>query len=132
MVILMIGGVYCPLSPRDPQHRLEEVLQQTHCHLVLVHWLTKTSWNDDTVSLEIESILTNNDVHSVLDIDQLSNVVVMRESIAYIIFTSGSTGSPKGVSERFVKKFLFFYLWLLTGTSATLQFHKFYEFSNSC
>ena len=23
MAIKMIGGIYCPLSPRDPQHRLQ-------------------------------------------------------------------------------------------------------------
>ena len=26
MAIEMVGGVYCPLSPRDPQHRLHSDL----------------------------------------------------------------------------------------------------------
>ncbi|CAF4379848.1 unnamed protein product, partial [Rotaria sordida] len=29
MAIEMAGGVYCPLSPRDPRHRLHALLQQT-------------------------------------------------------------------------------------------------------
>ena len=44
MAIEMVGGVYCPLSPRDPQHRLHALVQQTQSRLVLVHWLTKTKF----------------------------------------------------------------------------------------
>ncbi|CAF1473496.1 unnamed protein product [Adineta steineri] len=43
MVIEMAGTVYRPLSPRDPQHRLHALAQQTQCRLVLDHWLTKSS-----------------------------------------------------------------------------------------
>ncbi|CAF1356610.1 unnamed protein product, partial [Adineta steineri] len=40
MSIEMAGGVYCPLSPRDPQHRLHSLVEQTQSRLVLVHHLT--------------------------------------------------------------------------------------------
>ena len=59
MAIEMVGGVYCPLSPRDPQHRLHTLIQQTQSRLVLVHCLTKTKFNDDIISLDIDSILIN-------------------------------------------------------------------------
>ena len=95
MAIEMIGGVYCPLSPRDPQHRLHALLQQTQSLLVLIHHLTKTKFNNDIISLDIDLILTDNDVES--DVDGLSNIIVTPKSIAYIIFTSGSTGRPKAV-----------------------------------
>ncbi len=95
MAIEMIGGVYCPLSPRDPQHRLHALLQQTQSRLVLIHHLTKTKFNDDIISLDIDSILTDNDVEG--DIDRLSNIKVTPKRTAYIIFTSGSTGLPKAV-----------------------------------
>ena len=94
----MIGGVYCPLSPRDPQHRLHALVQQTQSRLVLVHYLTKTKFNDDIISLDIDSILTDNNIDNDVDVDQLSNVIVTPDNIAYIIFTSGSTGTPKAVS----------------------------------
>ena len=100
MAIEMIGGVYCPLSPRDPQHRLHALLQQTQSRLVLIHHLTKTKFNDDIISLDIDSILTDNDRESDVDIDLLSSVKVACNNIAYIIFTSGSTGSPKAVSHE--------------------------------
>ncbi|CAF4095849.1 unnamed protein product, partial [Adineta steineri] len=96
MGIEMAGGVYCPLSPRDPQHRLYALVQQTQSHLVLVHHLTKTKFDNDIVSFDIDSILNVNDI----DKEDLSNVIVKGEEIAYTIFTSGSTGTPKAVQVR--------------------------------
>jgi non-ribosomal peptide synthetase component F len=100
LAIQMVGGVYCPLSPRDPQHRLESLLDQTQSHLVLIHYLTKTKFQHDAVSIEIDSVLVNNDIDSDADIDLLTNVVMTPDDIAYIIFTSGSTGTPKAVSNQ--------------------------------
>src|SRR5579862_4579788 len=99
MAIEMAGGVYCPLSPRDPQHRLHALLQQTQSCLVLIHYLTKTKFNDDIISLDIDSVLTNSDVESDVDVYQLSSVMVTPDNTAYTIFTSGSTGTPKAVSR---------------------------------
>ncbi|CAF4366888.1 unnamed protein product, partial [Adineta steineri] len=95
MGIEMAGGVYCPLSPRDPKHRLYALTQQTQSRLVLVHHLTKTKFDDDIVSLDIDSILIMNDLKSDIDYNCLSSVKVKSEEIAYIIFTSGSSGIPK-------------------------------------
>ncbi|CAF4338097.1 unnamed protein product, partial [Adineta steineri] len=97
MAIEMIGGVYCPLSPRDPQHRLQALIQQTQSRLVLVHDLTKTKFNHNIISSNIGSILAVNNVERNIDIGQLSNIRVALNDIAYIIFTSGSTGIPKAV-----------------------------------
>ncbi|CAF4179424.1 unnamed protein product, partial [Adineta steineri] len=95
MAIEMSGGVYCPLSPRDPEHRLHALIQQTQSRLVLVHWLTKVKFNNDILSIDIHSISANNDVMSDIAVDQLSNITVTPNDIAYIMFTSGSTGIPK-------------------------------------
>ena len=100
MAIEMIGGVYCPLSPRDPQHRLHSLIQQTHSHVVLLHHLTKTKFNDIIISLDIDSIVSTKGVQSDVDVNQLSNVIITPGRIAYIIFTSGSTGTPKAVSNE--------------------------------
>jgi non-ribosomal peptide synthetase component F len=99
MAIQMVGGVYCPLSPRDPQQRLYALVKQTQSHLVLIHSLTKATFTDDIVLLEINALLTNKDVESDIDIVRLSNLSDILNSIAYIIFTSGSTGTPKPVSK---------------------------------
>jgi acyl-CoA synthetase (AMP-forming)/AMP-acid ligase II len=98
MAIEMTGGVYCSLSPRDPSHRLNALIQQTESRLVLVHCRTKTKFNDNIVLLHVESVIIDNDVTNDADVDRLSSVVVTLDNIAYIIFTSGSTGAPKAVS----------------------------------
>src|SRR5579862_115459 len=100
MVIEMVGGVYCPLSPRDPQYRLHALLQQTQSRLVLVHYLTRTKFNDDIISLDVDSVFTEKDIKRDVDVDLLSRLVVTPDAIAYIIFTSGSTGIPKAVSNE--------------------------------
>jgi non-ribosomal peptide synthetase component F len=99
MAIEMAGGVYCPLSPRDPQYRLYALVQQTQCRLVLVHHLTKAKFNDDIFCLDVDSVLKDNDAESDVDVNRLSNVMLTAENIAYIIFTSGSTGTAKAVSN---------------------------------
>ena len=95
----MAGCAFCPLSHRDPQHRLHALVQQTQSHLVLVHYLTKTKFNDNVVSLDIDSTLINNDVERNIHVDQLLSMIGTPSNIAYIIFTSGSTGTPKPVSN---------------------------------
>jgi non-ribosomal peptide synthetase component F len=100
MAIEMVGAVYCPLSPHDPQHRLHALVQQTQSRFVLVHWLTKTKFSDNIDLLDIDSVLAGHDAKTNVDVNRLSYVGVTPENIAYIIFTSGSTGTPKPVSKR--------------------------------
>ncbi|CAF4119702.1 unnamed protein product, partial [Adineta steineri] len=96
MGIEMAGGVYCPLSPRDPQHRLHVLIQQTQSRLVLIQYLTKLKYDHNIISIDIDSILNGNDI----DKKDLSSLIMKDEEIAYIIFTSGSTGTPKAVQVR--------------------------------
>ncbi|CAF4067907.1 unnamed protein product, partial [Adineta steineri] len=95
MGIEMAGGVYCPLSPRDPERRLHALLQETQSRLVLVHDLTKTKFHQNIVLLDIDLVLTNIKVDGIVHIDKLSNILVAPDTIVYIVFTSGSTGTPK-------------------------------------
>ncbi|CAF4029589.1 unnamed protein product, partial [Adineta steineri] len=100
MGIEMAGGVYCPLSPRDPQHRLLALTRQTQSRLVLVHHLTKIKFSHDILLLNINSVLVDTETNDNIQISRLSNVVITLENIAYIIFTSGSTGTPKPTQLR--------------------------------
>ena len=74
MSIIMIGCVYCPLSPRDPEHRLSSLIQQTQSRLILIHWLTNMKFNNDMILMDINSIVINNKLKNDLhNIDRLSN-----------------------------------------------------------
>ena len=105
MAIETVGGVYCPLSPRDPQYRLHAFIQETESRLVLVHCYTKIKFDVNVVSLDVNSVLSGNDWINGVDVDRLSSVIVIPDSIAYIIFTSGSTGTPKAVSNSIYNLF---------------------------
>ncbi len=97
----MIGGVYCPLSPQDPQHRLYALVQQTQTRVVLIDHLTKTKFNDNIILVQIDVVSINSNTTNDIDIDRLSNIIVSTANIAYIIFTSGSTGIPKAVCYKY-------------------------------
>lgn len=96
----MIGAVYCPLSPQDPENRLHSLVQQTQSRLVLVHPLTTSKFNDDINCVDIDKVLHDDNLKKNLDVDHLSSIKITPENIAYIIFTSGSTGRPKAVCIR--------------------------------
>ena len=98
MAIEMVGGMYCPLSPRDSRHRLHSLLVQTHSSSILVHHLTKTNFPDGTILINIDSIVANDQIDNTVDVNQLTNIHKTPDDNAYIIFTSGSTGTPKAVS----------------------------------
>lgn len=95
--IMMAGGVYCSLSPRDPQQRLDTLVQQCQSRLVLAHYQTEITFQNGVTLINIDSVLTNNNIQRDVDFDRLSSVVVTSDDIAYVIFTSGSTGIPKAV-----------------------------------
>ena len=98
MAIEMVGGVYCPLSLRDPNYRLYELIDNTQSHLILVHWQTKNRFMNKTVFSDIDIFLVNYSRDINLDVHRLTGVALSGQSIAYIVITSGSTGSPKAVS----------------------------------
>jgi non-ribosomal peptide synthetase component F len=100
LAIEMAGGVYSPLSPRDPQHRLQSLLEKTQSRSVLVHHLTRTKFQMNVISTNIDSVLTTIDIKSDNDVDLLATVLAAGNNIAYIVFTSGSTGTPKAVSNQ--------------------------------
>ena len=99
MAIQLCGAVYCPLSPRDPLLRLQTLVKQTQCQLVLMHDLTENKFDLQSTTVNIDVVINmDQSMTNEINVDRLSNVMISGESIAYIIFTSGSTGTPKAVS----------------------------------
>jgi hypothetical protein len=99
MSIEMIGGVYCPLSPHDPEHRLHSLVEQTQSRLVLVHSSTKTKFSDQIVSFDIDLIVEKKTVLGDVDIDRLSKIIVTSEDICCMTFPNDSIEIAKAVSH---------------------------------
>lgn len=109
MAIEVVGGVYSPLFPRDPQQRLYALVEQAKSRIVLTHHLTKNKFQDDAILIDIEQVLTNSGVENDINVDLLSSVILAPDDIAYIIFTSGSTGVPKAVRHEVDNELMSYY-----------------------
>ena len=98
MGIEIAGGVYCPLSPRDPKERLHMLVVETKARVVLVHSLTDLKFGVIVPLLRIDNLVSFYQSKTDESLELLSTLNASQESIAYTIFTSGSTGTPKAVS----------------------------------
>lgn len=91
--ILKAGCGYMPIDPDYPADRINHMLSDSDCKLVLT-----LSQDTGAEKLSLKEIINITDlkVNSPDDtLNRTSNADA--ESLAYVIFTSGSTGKPKGV-----------------------------------
>ena len=87
LAILKAGGCYIPISPDYPQDRINHILNDSNCRLLITSKDKKVSFKNTLFIDDIENPNESN-----------LNLSVSPDSLAYIIYTSGSTGNPKGVS----------------------------------
>ncbi|MBF0288100.1 MAG: amino acid adenylation domain-containing protein [SAR324 cluster bacterium] len=88
---LKAGGVYLPVEPSYPKTRIEYMLTDSQCKIVL-----SDSSSQQTEGLKDIPVL---DITALSPVHENSNLVstTKPEDLAYVIYTSGSTGTPKGV-----------------------------------
>ncbi|CAF4215354.1 unnamed protein product, partial [Adineta steineri] len=98
--IEIIGSVYCPLSPENPEERLQNLVEQTQARLILVHSLTNRIFRNTFITYDIDTAININDKITNGDLYQLSSISITPDDMSYIVFTSGSTGIPKAVQVR--------------------------------
>ena len=98
MAIEMSGGIYCPLSPRDPRNRLDSLVQETKCDCVIVHHLTQNKFRNNIATVDIAIVVREIFYPGSIDLHRLEELNISPDNVAYIILTSGSTGKPKAVS----------------------------------
>jgi len=98
--ILKAGGAYVPLDPEYPEARLEYVLGQSGCRLVLSeqHLMMDLPLLSTLKVLPLDARLHGAlfGAHSEENVD-VTGSGVGPGNLAYVIYTSGSTGAPKGV-----------------------------------
>lgn len=91
------GGAYVPLDPVYPPERLEHMIRDSHCRVILTDAMARDTLpvNDDPsiVVVRVDADRYRYDGRPTVRPD----VVVQAHHLAYCIYTSGSTGLPKGV-----------------------------------
>lgn len=88
---LKAGGAYLPIDPSLPKNRIEYILENSKCKLVIV--------SDEARKIIGNSVHLVN-VNSPSSYDWNDNnleIVNQPNDLCYVIYTSGSTGKPKGV-----------------------------------
>ncbi|GAB3934553.1 hypothetical protein GCM10027614_07770 [Micromonospora vulcania] len=91
-----VGGVYVPLDPEYPRHRLDLIVDSAEPGTMLVE--------SDTVGLARQLAgprgIALLDAYEVDGDPAVPTTYPEQDDLAYLIYTSGSTGVPKGVQVR--------------------------------
>lgn len=96
LAVLMAGYSFLPLNTDWPPGRIDEILHQAGCSLILLsrRQIEEKSWQD-----RAGSFLIVEDLFSISPRENCKNLPsISPDKIAYVIYTSGSTGKPKGVA----------------------------------
>ena len=85
LAILKVGGAYVPIDPVYPQDRIDYLLEDSNCKVLIdeeeIKSFIKVKGSLKTEYTEIRNIIKD----------------LKWNNLAYVIYTSGSTGRPKGV-----------------------------------
>ncbi|KAK5989523.1 Apicidin F synthase [Cladobotryum mycophilum] len=96
--IVKAGGYWVPLDPKQPQKRLEYLIETVEADIILTSpqnlEISKTLPGKTMIVNEITLPLKN---MSALKPASALPIPITPHNTAYILFTSGSTGTPKGV-----------------------------------
>ncbi|MCU9806792.1 amino acid adenylation domain-containing protein [Paraclostridium sp. AKS46] len=91
LAILKSGGAYLPLDPTYPKERLDYILKDSDCSLVVSSTDILTDTKTEKEVINIDGVdFTQMDVSN-------PNYELSDSQLAYVIYTSGTTGKPKGV-----------------------------------
>ena len=100
--ILKAGGAYVPMDPHYPSTRIEMMLEDANCAVVITDPDRRAA-----VPEGVADVITVTDIGAA-PADRPARADLDSDHLAYVIFTSGSTGRPKGVQieQRNVVNFL--------------------------
>lgn len=92
LAVIKSGAAFVPLEARQPQDRLEGIIDRVHGRVVLA----SPTYAADLERAERTVIRVSADTMSQLSPPEYTSPQRTASSTAYILFTSGSTGRPKG------------------------------------
>ncbi|MCE7996677.1 MAG: amino acid adenylation domain-containing protein [Roseivirga sp.] len=87
------GLAYLPLDPNQPKARLQAMLEDSQCQLLLT-----TTADENELSFAGQKLLI--DENDSDDVNEMPPLQRSPDQLAYVIYTSGSTGKPKGVKIK--------------------------------
>ncbi len=89
--IIKAGGAYLPISPDNPQDRIDYILQNAGIKVLLVQNKTASRTLFAGRKIDLDDLETY--------VGPVDNPAILNhpDDLAYVIYTSGSTGKPKGV-----------------------------------
>ncbi len=91
LAVLKAGGAYLPIDPAYPSERINYLMEDSKCLMLLTNLEIDSAVNFDKKILNVKNI----------EVDSYSkeNLTKVNEpkDLVYVIYTSGSTGKPKGV-----------------------------------
>ncbi|MEU6370186.1 non-ribosomal peptide synthetase [Streptomyces sp. NPDC046931] len=96
LAVFKAGGVYLPVEPQFPAHRVADMLRRSSCRHVLTR--RGASRTLHTAVAQLPGVRTDHVEDLLAAPDRVTDpkVSVAAHQSAYLYFTSGSTGTPKG------------------------------------
>lgn len=94
LAVMKTGAAFIPIASDQPAERIEFILANSGCSLLL----TEKGLNDN-LNWDADKVIALSGKKEEIDLEPSSNldIVCEPENLAYILYTSGSTGRPKGV-----------------------------------
>lgn len=85
--IIKAGAVFLPIDPVYPNERINYMLEDSNCGILLTNIHKEISFDGKIIQL--------NNTHNNEEVSNLS-IISFPDDLIYILYTSGSTGKPKG------------------------------------
>ncbi|MCX7121890.1 MAG: amino acid adenylation domain-containing protein [Gammaproteobacteria bacterium] len=112
--ILKSGAAFVPIDPSYPKNRIEYIINDTQCELILTHENLRHLFFENKLIFLDEKPYQDSAI-STLPVNNAST------DLAYIMYTSGTTGFPKGVMIEHRSLVCLHYSALCNGNSATTK-----------